>query len=78
MEIKELVTRIVKELVEYPEEVDVSEVKSETTTVIELKVNSSDIGKVIGKQGRTAKAIRNILGAVSAKLNKRFILEIVE
>ena len=78
MEIKELVTRIVKELVEYPDEVDVSEVKSETTTVIELKVNSSDIGKVIGKQGRTAKAIRNILGAVSAKLNKRFILEIVE
>jgi len=78
MEIKELVTRIVKELVEYPEEVIVSEVKSETTTVIELKVNSSDIGKVIGKQGRTAKAIRNILGAVSAKLNKRFILEIIE
>jgi len=78
MEIKELVTRIVKELVEYPEEVNVSEVKSETTTVIELKVNSSDIGKVIGKQGRTAKAIRNILGAVSAKLNKRFILEIIE
>ena len=78
MEIKELVTRIVKELVEYPDEVAVSEVKSENTTVIELKVNSSDIGKVIGKQGRTAKAIRNILGAVSAKLNKRFILEIIE
>lgn len=78
MEIKELVTRIVKALVEFPEEVNVSEVKSENTTVIELKVNSSDIGKVIGKQGRTAKAIRNILGAVSAKLNKRFILEIIE
>lgn len=78
MDIKELVTRIVKALVEYPDEVNVSEVQSETTSVIELKVHSSDIGKVIGKQGRTAKAIRNILGAVSAKLNKRFILEIIE
>ena len=78
MEIKELVTRIVKELVEYPDEVEVSEVKSETTSVIELKVNTGDIGKVIGKQGRTAKAIRNILASVSAKLNKRFILEILE
>ena len=78
MEIKELVIRIVKALVEYPEEVSVSEVKSETTTVIELKVNNSDIGKVIGKQGRTAKSIRNILGAVAAKHNRRFILEIIE
>ena len=78
MEIKELVTRIVKELVEYPDEVEVSEVKSETTSVIELRVNTEDIGKVIGKQGRTAKAIRNILGSVSAKLNRRFILEILE
>jgi len=78
MEIKELVTRIVKALVEFPDEVNVSEVHSETTSVIELRVNTSDIGKVIGKQGRTAKAIRNILGAVSAKLHKRFILEILE
>ncbi len=78
MEINELVIRIVKALVEFPEEVSVSEVKSETTTVIELKVNNSDIGKVIGKQGRTAKSIRNILGAVSAKHNRRFILEIIE
>ncbi len=78
MEIKELVTVIVKALVEFPDEVNVSEVKSETTSVIELRVNSGDIGKVIGKQGRTAKAIRNILGAVSAKLNKRFIFEIIE
>ena len=78
MEIKELVTRIVKELVEYPDEVVVSEVKSETTSVIELRVNTGDIGKVIGKQGRTAKAIRNILSSVSAKLNRRFILEILE
>jgi len=78
MDIKELVTRIVKALVEYPDEVNVSEIQSETTSVIELRVHSSDIGKVIGKQGRTAKAIRNILGAVSAKLNKRFILEIIE
>ncbi len=78
MEIKELVTVIVKSLVEFPEEVKVSEVQSETTSVIELKVNTGDIGKVIGKQGRTAKAIRNILGAVSAKLNRRFIFEIIE
>ena len=78
MEIKELVTRIVKELVEYPDEVVVSEVKSETTSVIELRVNTGDIGKVIGKQGRTAKSIRNILGSVSAKLNRRLILEILE
>ncbi len=78
MEIKELVTVIVKALVEFPDEVNVSEVQSETTSVIELRVNSGDIGKVIGKQGRTAKAIRNILGAVSAKLNKRFIFEIIE
>ena len=78
METKELVTRIVKALVEYPDEVNVQEVQSETTSVIELRVNSGDIGKVIGKQGRTAKAIRNILGAVSAKLNKRFIFEIIE
>ena len=78
MEIKELVTRIVKELVEYPDEVVVSEVKSETTSVIELRVNTGDIGKVIGKQGRTAKSIRNILCSVSAKLNRRFILEILE
>jgi len=78
MEIKELVVRIVKALVEYPDEVVVSEVKSETTSVIELRVNTGDIGKVIGKQGRTAKAIRNILGSVSAKLNRRFILEILE
>lgn len=78
MDTKELVTRIVKALVEYPDEVNVSEVQSETTSVIELKVHGSDIGKVIGKQGRTAKAIRNILGAVSAKLNRRFILEILE
>ncbi len=78
MEIKELVTRIVKALVEYPDEVEVSEVKSETTSVIELRVNTGDIGKVIGKQGRTARAIRAILAAASGKAKKRATLEIID
>ena len=61
-----------------PEEVQVNEIEGEQTTVIELKVDKSDLGKVIGKQGRTARALRTILNAASTKLKKRSVLEIIE
>lgn len=61
-----------------PDDVDVKEVVGEQTTVIELKVDKSDLGKVIGKQGRTARALRTILNAASTKLKKRSVLEIIE
>jgi len=75
---KELVEMIAKALVDSPDEVIVMEVVGEQTTVLELKVAQSDLGKVIGKQGRTARAIRTLLGAAGMKLRKRFILEILE
>jgi len=75
---KELIEYIAKLLVDNPEEVSVTEIEGEQTSVIELKVAKEDIGKVIGKQGRTAKAMRTILGAASMKLKKRSILEILE
>lgn len=75
---KELIEYIAKALVDIPEEVVVSEVEGEITSVIELKVAKSDLGKVIGKQGRTARAMRTILSAASTKLNKRSVLEILE
>jgi predicted RNA-binding protein YlqC (UPF0109 family) len=75
---KELIEYIAKSLVDNPEEVSVNELEGEQTSVIELKVAKEDIGKVIGKQGRTAKAMRTILGAASMKLKKRSVLEIVE
>lgn len=75
---KELVEMISKALVDKPEEVEVTEVEGEQTTVIELKVAKDDLGKVIGKQGRTARAIRTILGAASTKIRKRSVLEIIE
>ncbi len=77
-ELKELVEFIAKKLVDKPEEVRVNEVNAERTTVIELRVAKEDLGKIIGKEGKTAKAIRTILSAASAKLNKRVFLEIVE
>lgn len=76
--LKELVELMAKALVDKPEEVVVTEVDGEQTTVIELKVAKDDLGKVIGKQGRTAQAMRTILGAVSTKLRKRSVLEILE
>ena len=76
--LKELVEFMAKALVDKPEEVVVSEVDGEQTTVIELKVAKDDLGKVIGKQGRTAQSMRTILGAVSTKLRKRSVLEILE
>jgi predicted RNA-binding protein YlqC (UPF0109 family) len=75
---KELIEYIAKSLVDNPEEVSVNEIEGEQTSVIELKVAKEDIGKVIGKQGRTARAMRTILGAASAKMRKRSVLEIVE
>jgi len=75
---KELVEMIAKALVDNPEQVMVTEVEGEQTTVLELRVAPSDLGKVIGKQGRTARCIRTLLGAAGMKLRKRFVLEILE
>ena len=75
---KELIEMIAKALVDNPEQVTVAEVEGERTTVFELRVAQSDLGKVIGKQGRTAIAIRTLLGAAAMKLRKRFVLEILE
>lgn len=76
--LKELVDYLAKSLVDKPEEVQVTEVGGEQTIVYELRVAKEDLGKVIGKQGRTARAMRTILGAASAKLKKRAVLEILE
>jgi predicted RNA-binding protein YlqC (UPF0109 family) len=76
--IKELVEEIAKALVDIPDQVQVREVEGEQTTVLELRVAPSDLGKVIGKQGRTARSIRTLLGAAGMKLNRRFTLEILE
>jgi predicted RNA-binding protein YlqC (UPF0109 family) len=78
MPMKELVEYIAKALVDKPDEVEVSEVEGDQTTIIELKVAKDDLGKVIGKQGKTARAIRTILSATSTKLRKRSHLEIIE
>jgi hypothetical protein len=75
---KQLVEDIAKALVDIPEEVSVRVVEGEQVTVLELRVAASDLGKVIGKQGRTARSIRTILGAAGMKLNRRFTLEILE
>ena len=75
---RELVEEIAKALVDIPEEVQVREVEGEQSTMLELRVAPSDLGKVIGKQGRTARSIRTILGAAGMKLNRRFTLEILE
>jgi len=76
--LKDLVEFMAKSLVDEPDQVDVNEVQGEQTTVIELKVAKSDLGKVIGKEGRTARSMRTILNAASTKLKKRSVLEIVE
>ncbi len=74
----ELISYIAKSLVDKPDQVEVREVIGEQTTVLELKVAPDDLGKIIGKQGKTAKAIRTILGAAAAKARKRAVLEILE
>ncbi|HDH33878.1 MAG TPA: KH domain-containing protein [Nitrospirae bacterium] len=75
---KSLIEQIAKALVDRPEEVSVAEVEGERTSVFELRVATSDIGKVIGKHGRTAQAIRTIISAAGSKLGKRCVLEILE
>ncbi len=76
--VTQLIEDIAKALVDIPEEVTVREVQGEQVTVLELRVAPSDLGKVIVKQGRTARSIRTILGAAGMKLNRRFTLEILE
>ncbi len=76
--LKELIEYIAKALVDNPEQVKVSEIEGEKTSVIELNVSKEDLGKVIGKQGRTARAMRTILSAASTKVKKRAVLEIIE
>jgi uncharacterized protein len=78
MEMKELIEYIAKVLVDNPDEVRVTELEGRQTSVIELRVAKEDLGKVIGKQGRTARAMRTILGAASTKMKKRSVLEILE
>jgi hypothetical protein len=75
---KDLISYIAQALVDRPEDVSVTEVEGNQTSVFELKVAKEDLGKVIGKQGRTARAMRTILSAASAKLKKRTVLEIIE
>jgi predicted RNA-binding protein YlqC (UPF0109 family) len=76
--VKELVEAIAKALVDIPDQVQVRAIEGEQVAVFELRVHPSDTGKVIGRQGRTVRAIRTILGAVGMKLRKRFTLEILE
>ncbi len=76
--LRDLIDFMARSLVDSPDEVEVNEVTGEQTTVIELSVAKDDLGKVIGKQGRTAKAMRTILNAASTKLKKRSVLEIIE
>ncbi|MBW2264801.1 MAG: KH domain-containing protein [Deltaproteobacteria bacterium] len=75
---KDLVKHIAQALVDYPDVVEVSEIEGAQTSVLELRVAKDDLGKIIGRQGRTARAIRTILGAACAKLKKRAVLEIIE
>lgn len=75
---KELIEYIAKALVDHPDQVKVSEIEGDKTSVIELAVAKEDLGKVIGKQGKTARAMRTILTAASTKLGKRSVLEIIE
>jgi len=75
---KDLVKYMAQALVDYPDDVECTEVSGEQTSVIELRVAKDDLGKVIGKQGKTAKAMRTILSAASSKIHKRAVLEIIE
>jgi len=73
-----MIEYIAKSLVDNPDEVKVTEIEGELTAVLELKVAKEDLGKVIGKQGRTARAMRTLLGAAAAKVKRRAVLEIIE
>lgn len=76
--LKDLLIEMISNLVDHPEDVSINEIAGEHTHIFELRVNKEDLGKVIGKQGRTAKAIRTILSAASVKDNKRAMLEILD
>jgi predicted RNA-binding protein YlqC (UPF0109 family) len=78
MGMKDLITEIVQAIVDQPDHVLITEIEGDHTNVLELSVAKSDMGKVIGRKGRTAQAIRTILSAASGKARKRFFLEIVE
>lgn len=78
MKLKDMIEEIARSLVDSPDEVEVSEVQGEQTTVLELRVAPDDLGKVIGKQGRTARAMRTLLAAAGMKHRKRAVLEILE
>jgi predicted RNA-binding protein YlqC (UPF0109 family) len=75
---KDLITEIVKALVDHPEEVYVNEISGDHTTVLEVRAAKTDFGKIIGKKGRTAQAIRTILNAAAGKTRKRYMLEIAD
>ena len=75
---KELVSHIAESLVDENDKIDINEIEGNQTNIIELKVAKEDIGKVIGRQGRTADAIRTILNCAAAKINKRYILQIID
>ena len=75
---KEMIERIAKALVDEPENVTVTQIDGMNTAILELKVSKSDIGKIIGKHGRTVGALRTLLSAASAKVKKRTVLEVVE
>jgi len=76
--LKELVEHIVRKLVDKPESVSVNEINGEQAIIIELRVSPNDLGKVIGKEGRTARSIRTLVHAAASKENKRAVLEILE
>ena len=78
MEMKDLITYIAESLVDQPDLVKVTEVEGETTSIIELSVAKEDIGKIIGKQGKTATAIRTIMNAASKKMKRSAVLEIID
>jgi predicted RNA-binding protein YlqC (UPF0109 family) len=78
MQMKDLIEFMAKALVDNPDSVEVREIEGEQSSVIELRVSREDLGKVIGKQGRTARAMRTILSAASTKLRKRAVLDIIE
>ena len=75
---KQLVEQIARALVDQPDKVQVNQIDGEQTTVLELRVAAEDLGKVIGKQGKTARAVRTLLAAAGMKIRKRFVLEILE
>lgn len=77
-ELSKMIEYMARMLVDLPDQVEVHEIEGENTTVIELKVAKEDLGKIIGKQGRTARAVRTILNGASTKLRKRTVLEIIE